>query len=158
MSVIVYLDESGDHSLELVDKDFPFFALAMFICEEKIHNHKISPAINQFKMDFFGHEAVIIHSRDIRKAQRDFGILTNPAKREEFYRKLNQIMSNSDYQLIVSVIKKQDHKEKYGILAENPYDLAMIFCMERLLPLLEEKKQPESSLLRKAAVKKKITI
>jgi hypothetical protein len=76
MSLIVYLDESGDHSLELVDKDFPFFALAMFICEETIYNQRISPAINQFKMDFFGHEAVIIHSRDIRKAQRDFGILT----------------------------------------------------------------------------------
>ena len=54
MSVIVYLDESGDHSLELVDKDFPFFALAMFICEEKVYNQKISPAINQFKMDFLG--------------------------------------------------------------------------------------------------------
>ena len=154
MSVIVYLDESGDHSLELVDKDFPFFALAMFICEETIYNHKISPAINQFKMDFFGHEAVIIHSRDIRKAQRDFGILTNPAKREEFYRKLNQIMSHSNYQLIVSVIKKQDHKEKYGILAENPYDLAMIFCMERLLPLLEEKKQARVQLIAESRGKK----
>ena len=154
MPVIVYLDESGDHSLELVDKDFPFFALAMFICEETIYNQKISPAINQFKMDFFGHEAVIIHSRDIRKAQRDFGILTNPAKRKEFYEKLNLIMSDSDYQLIVSVIKKQDHKEKYGIFADNPYDLAMTFCMERFLPLLEEKGQSKVQLIAESRGKK----
>jgi len=147
MPLIVYLDESGDHSLELVDKDFPLFALAMFICEETVYNQKISPAINQFKMDFFGHEAVIIHSRDIRKAQRDFGILTNPSKREEFYKELNLIMAKSDYQLIVSVIKKQEHKEKYGIFAENPYDLAMTFCMERLLPLLEEKQQSKVQLI-----------
>lgn len=135
MSLIVYLDESGDHSLELVDKDFPFFALAMFICEETIYNQKISPAINQFKMDFFGHEAVIIHSRDIRKAQRDFGILTSPAKREEFYKKLNQIMSDSDYQLIVSVIKKQDHKEKYGIFADNPYEVLPTLLWVKTIPL-----------------------
>jgi hypothetical protein len=154
MSVIVYLDESGDHSLELVDKDFPFFALAMFICEETIYNQKISPAINQCKMDFFGHEAVIIHSRDIRKAQGDFRILANPAQRDEFYRTLNQIMADSDYQLIVSVIKKQDHKEKYGLFAENPYDLAMVFCMERLLPLLEDKHQGSVQLIAEGRGKK----
>ena len=27
MSLVVYLDETGDHSLELIDKDFPIFAI-----------------------------------------------------------------------------------------------------------------------------------
>lgn len=154
MSVIVYLDEAGDHSLELVDKDFPLFALTMFICEEAVYNQKIVPAINQFKMDYFGHESVIIHSRDIRKAQRDFGFLTNQQKREEFYKKLNQIMSDAEYNLIVSVIRKQKHKDKYGLNAENPYDLAMMFAMERLLPLLEDRKQDKVHLIAESRGKK----
>jgi hypothetical protein len=33
MALIVYLDETGDHSLELIDKDFPIFALVMLICD-----------------------------------------------------------------------------------------------------------------------------
>jgi hypothetical protein len=138
MAVIVYLDETGDHSLELVDRDFPLFALTMFICEETIYNQKIIPTVNRLKIDYFGHETIILHSRDIRKAQKDFGFLTNPEVRNEFCGRINQIMSESEYTLIVSVIRKQEHKDRYGIYAENPYDLALMFCMERLLPLLEE--------------------
>jgi len=69
----------------------------MFVCEESTYNQKIVPAVNQFKMDYFGHESIIIHSRDIRKAQKDFGFLTNQKKREEFYVRLNQIMSDAEY-------------------------------------------------------------
>jgi len=154
MPVIVYLDETGDHSLVLVDKDYPLFALAMFICEEGSYNQKIVPAVNQFKMDYFGHESIIIHSRDIRKAQKDFGFLTNQQKREEFYLRLNQIMSEAEYNLIISLIRKQEHKDKYGLNAENPYDLAMTFAMERLLPLLEDKKQNSVYIIAESRGKK----
>jgi len=41
--VIVYLDETGDHSLELVDKDFPLFAISMFIAEKEIYNLTSGP-------------------------------------------------------------------------------------------------------------------
>ena len=141
MAYIVYLDETGDHSLELIDKDFPIFALAMFICEGTYYNQTILPTVSQFKMDYFGHEGIILHSRDIRKAQKDFGFLTKTPKREEFLAKISSFMDSLEYSLIVSVIKKQDHKEKYGINAGNPYDLAMMFCLERLLPFLEEVNQ-----------------
>jgi len=154
MPIIVYLDETGDHSLELVDKDFPLFALAMFVCDETVYNQKIVPAVNQFKMDYFGHESVIIHSRDIRKAQKDFGFLTDQQKRNEFYRKLNKIMSDAEYSLIVSVIRKQEHKDKYGLNAANPYDLAMMFALERLLPVLEDAKQNQVYLVAESRGKK----
>ncbi len=65
MPYIVYLDETGDHSLEFIDKDFPVFALAMFICDTVYYNHTILPAVAQLKTDYFGHEGVILHSRDM---------------------------------------------------------------------------------------------
>lgn len=147
MAFIVYLDETGDHSLELVDKDFPIFALVMFICDEDIYTQKIIPSIYKLKLDYFKHEAVILHSRDIRKAQKEFGFLTNPENRNEFYSRINNIMSEVDYTLIVSVIKKQEHKEKYGISAQNPYDVAMCLCLERLLSFLEDNKQNAVQLI-----------
>ena len=147
MSLLVYLDEAGDHSLEIVDKDFPLFALAMFICDEVVYTQKIIPAVNKLKIDYFGHEAVIIHSRDIRKALKEFAFLMHPVKRVEFYTQLNQIMREMEYTLIASVIRKQEHKEKYGVEASNPYDLALTFALERLLPLLEDVAQNKVSIV-----------
>ncbi|MBI2167691.1 MAG: DUF3800 domain-containing protein [Candidatus Omnitrophica bacterium] len=154
MALIVYLDETGDHTLELVDKEFPLFALALFICEQTDYTQKIVPVVNQLKMDFFGHEAVILHSRDIRRAQNDFLFLRNEKKRSEFTERLNGIMADSAYTLIVSVIRKQQHKDRYGMSAENPYDLALLFCLERLLPLLEEKKQTHVQIVAESRGKK----
>lgn len=84
MTRIVYLDETGDHSLEKEDKDFPVFALVMMVCDQDRYKDTFVPMVNRLKFDYFGHECVIIHSRDIRKAQNDFGFLTDPQKRQTF--------------------------------------------------------------------------
>lgn len=154
MAYIVYLDETGDHSLELIDRDFPVFALAMFICESTYYNQKVLPTVAQLKTDYFGHDGIILHSRDIRKAQKDFGFLTNPEKRSEFLLRINSMMKDFEYFLIVSVIKKQAHKDRYGVNAGNPYNLAMAFCLERLLPFLEDVHQEEVYLIAESRGKK----
>lgn len=150
MSVIVYLDEAGDHSLEREDEDFPVFALVMYICEIEAYVRHVVPSVYQLKMDHFGHGGVVLHSRDIRKAQGDFMFLRDADKRQPFYERINEIMGESNYQLIASVIRKQKHKERYGIAAKNAYDLAMMFCLERLLHLLEGKEQHECQLIAEA--------
>jgi hypothetical protein len=140
---VVYLDETGDHSLEREDKDFPVFALVMMVCDQDVYRDTLVPLVNRLKFDYFGHECVIIHSRDIRKAQNDFGFLTDPEKRQPFYERINEIMATPGYDLIAAVIRKQEQKAKYGQHAANPYDLALTFALERLLPLLEAEGQTE---------------
>lgn len=112
MPVIVYVDETGDHTLELVDKDFPVFVLVLLVCDTAKYAEQIVPAFYRLKMDYFGHESVILHSRDIRKAQGVFGFLTDPAKREPFYSRISSIMENCDYTLIAAAIRKQVHKDR----------------------------------------------
>lgn len=154
MSFIIYMDESGDHTLTLVDKDFPLFTLALFICDADIYTTSIVPAVYNLKMRFFGHECVILHSRDIRKAQGSFGFLTDQAKKADFYDAINGIMQDQDYTLIASVIRKLKHIERYGTAADNPYELAMTFALERLLPLLEDAHQQEVQLVAEARGKR----
>lgn len=154
MPRIVYLDETGDHSLEKEDKDFPVFALVMMVCDEEAYRETLVPMVNRLKFDYFGHECVIIHSRDIRKAQGDFGFLTAPAARQPFYERINEIMLMPGYDLIATVIRKQDHRAKYGRNAANPYDLALTFALERLLPLLESEGQKQVYLIAEARGKK----
>ena len=81
MPSVVYLDETGDHTLEAVDQDFPVFVLCLLICDTTKYVEHIVPAFCRLKFDYFGHEGVIIHSRYIRKSQGDFVFLTHPEKR-----------------------------------------------------------------------------
>lgn len=146
MAIVVYLDETGDHSLENEDKDFPVFAIVMFICEIEHYINTIVPLVYRLKLDYWGHEGAILHSRDIRKAQGEFTFLRNVDERPEFYRRINEIM-DQDYALIACAIRKQNHRERYGINAQNPYDLSLMFALERLLFYLEEINQAEVTII-----------
>ena len=79
MPKIIYLDETGDHSLEKHDDNFPLFVLTMVVCDIETYTNEIMPMVCRLKFDYFGHEGVIIHSREIRKAQKDFNFLQNPS-------------------------------------------------------------------------------
>jgi hypothetical protein len=147
MPLVVCLDETGDHSLELIDKDFPVFGVVLLICDVEVYVQQMVPAICQLKFDYFGYEGVVLHSREIRRAQGDFGFLTDPAKRQPFYERINHIMSDFDDQLIASFIRKERHKGRYGTAASHPYELSLKFALERLLPLLEGVGQSEVAIV-----------
>jgi hypothetical protein len=154
MSVIVFLDEAGDLNLDLHDENFPLFAVTLFVCDTTDYTRSIVPAVLEFKIKHFGHEAVILHSRDIRKAQKEFGFLTDRERREAFLQELTALMRDLNYRWITTVIRKQRHRELYGVAAQNPYDLALTFCLERLLPLLEEEKQSDVCVVAEARGKR----
>ena len=147
MPLIVYIDEAGDHSLEREDEGFPVFVLLLMICDTNTYTQSIVPAVYQLKVDYFGHEGVILHSRDIRKAQGPFVFLNDPSNKQPFYERINQIMLGAEYKLIASVIRKQRHKERYGRNAANPYELSLEFALERLMPLLEGAGQTEIQMI-----------
>lgn len=154
MPVVVYIDETGDHGMASIDPNFPIFVLTMVIVDIATYTEKIVPTFYRFKLDTFGHEGVILHSRKIRKAQEDFGFLTDPAMRTPFYTALYQAMETSDYNLISVVIRKQKHKDRYGAKARHPYNLAFTFALERLLPLLEGLGQTDVHLIAEARGKR----
>jgi hypothetical protein len=154
MSVIVFLDEAGNLNLDIHDENFPLFAVSMFVCKTTDYTRSIVPAVLEFKIRHFGHEAVILHSRDIRKAQKDFGFLTDRERRNAFLQELTTLMRDLNYRWITTVIRKQRHRELYGVAAQNPYDLALTLCLERLLPLLEEEEQSEVCVVAEARGKR----
>lgn len=142
MSVLVFLDETGDHSLDKIDADFPVFGVVMVVVDVRTYTDEIVPCVCRHKIEVFGHEGVVFHSYDIRRQKREFAFLTNKTARVDFFDRINQIMG-LPYEIIGAFIRKQQHKLKYGANANNPYDLALEFAMERLLPLLEREDQHE---------------
>jgi hypothetical protein len=102
---------------------------------------QIVPAVQRLKMDIWGHDQVILHEHDIRKEKGLFGLLrTNRALRAHFLERLNDIIQQAEFDVVVSVVDKHRLNQKYSS-PFNPYEIAMLFCMERSLGLLTEKAQ-----------------
>jgi len=56
---MVFMDEAGDLNLDLVDKEFPIFALTHLVVDHTAYTRSIVPALLEFKIKYFGHEGVI---------------------------------------------------------------------------------------------------
>lgn len=130
---IVFVDESGDHGFEKIDPDFPVFALSFCLISKTDYAQHIVPAFQKFKFDIWGHDGIILHEHSIRKSVGPFGVLlTDPVLRGTFYGRLNGLMTDAPMSVIASVINKSNLKNRYSN-PWNPYELALLFCMERAL-------------------------
>lgn len=131
-----FLDESGDHGLNFIDYNFPVFILAGCLFKDEDYA-KLEENIKKLKIDFFGSEQVILHSREIRKCEGCFQALFDLEKKKKFYENLNTIVANAKFNVISVAIDKQRHIEKYGKIADNPYSICLSYIVERLIFCLD---------------------
>jgi hypothetical protein len=137
---IIYVDESGDHSLESIDLDFPIFVLDFCIFRKDHYAAAVSPQVQAFKFRHFGHDIVRLHERDIRKQKPPFVFLQNQGKRAVFMDGLNRLIQEAEFTVIASAIDKQRLAQNYAHPG-NPYDIALCFCMERAYAFLRDRSQ-----------------
>lgn len=139
---IIYVDESGDHSLESIDPEYPVFVLSFCIFRKSDYVTRVTPAIRQLKFATFGHDMVVLHESDIRRKRGAFSQLSREP-REAFLNRLTDIIGEADFQLVAVVIDKRKLKERYSRPA-HPYHLALEFGLERIYRLLKEAGQDDA--------------
>lgn len=135
---VVYVDESGDHSLESIDAQYPVFVLAFCVFQKHYYAHTVVPALESFKFRHFGHDLVVLHETDIRKERGSFRFSNRPHK-EAFFNELTGLIEDNNFILIACVVDKARLRDRN----ENPYHLALGFCLETLHEFLQEKAQQE---------------
>jgi hypothetical protein len=129
---IVFADESGDHGLTSIDPQFPVFALVFCVFDKTLYAEEIEPAFRRLKFKYFGHDAAVLHEREIRKQAPPFAFLRqDPALRDAFMADVSAIMAGAPFHAYCAVIDKLKHKARYAD-PWNPYEIAMQFCMEKL--------------------------
>lgn len=138
---IVFVDESGDHSLESVNTDYPIFVLAFCILPTMAYVDVITPAVRRLKCQLFGHDLVVLHEHDIRKKTGPFARLGKEA-RDTLLEGLTEIISAAPMTLVAVVIDKVKHKAKYTS-PEHPYHLALKYGLERVHHFLHLKEQSD---------------
>ena len=134
---IVYVDESGDHSLEKVDANYPVFVLAFCLFEKDRYLAEVAPNMIRLKFKHLGHDQVVLHEREIRKQSGDFAFLRNAERRGLFFEELNALVEHAPFTLIAVAIRKQELTIRYTDPA-NPYHLALGYGLERLYRHLSE--------------------
>jgi hypothetical protein len=128
---LVFVDESGDHGLETIDKGYPLFVLAFCIIQKREYIERLTPALQLFKLKHFGHDNVVLHERDIRKDSGDFAFLKSRVRKEAFLNELTDLVAATRFTLVCTVIRKELLKTRYA-QPENPYHMALGFGLERV--------------------------
>ena len=139
---VVYVDESGDHSLASIDRDYPVFVLALCVFHKRHYAEKIIPAVEKLKFNYFGHSSVVLHEHEIRKQKGEFAFLSHHPTRIEFMGQLSSIMEASNFILITCVVDKTRLSRGEGATT-NPYHIALGICLEALREFLVEKAQDQ---------------
>jgi hypothetical protein len=81
---IVYVDESGDHSMTSIDENYPIFSLAFCVFKKADYVRIAVPAMQEFKFRWFGHDTVVMHEADIVKRRGPFHFLQYDKIRSRF--------------------------------------------------------------------------
>lgn len=139
---IIYVDESGDHSLQSIDEKYPLFVLAFCVFHKRHYSEQVVSALEKFKFNHFGHDQVILHETEIRKEKGTFNIFRSREQKFQFLNELTDIIERSNFILISCVIDKRALRKQADVEA-NPYHIALGFCLETLYEFLQEKQQHE---------------
>ena len=136
---IVYVDESGDHSLEFINPRYPLFVLAFCIFQKDHYAQKVTPALSGLKISTFGHDLVVLHEQEIRKKTGPFNALSL-TRRENLMQLLSDLIAKIDVVLIPIVIDKYSIQE-IGPDPTHIYHLAMRLGLEKLDQFLQRNNQ-----------------
>jgi len=101
-----------------------FFSLEDYIS-------KVVPRFQKLKFDFFGHDQIILHEREIRKGEGDFAFLSRTGRLESFIEELSLAIDETPMTIIASVIDKPALVTRY-VTPDSPYELGLQFILERL--------------------------
>ncbi|MCL4177383.1 MAG: DUF3800 domain-containing protein [Verrucomicrobia bacterium] len=137
---IVFVDETGDHSTTIINRDFPLFGLAFCVFKKSDYIDNVTPALRRLKFATFGHDMVVLHEHAIPKKENAFALMSREP-REAFLTALTQLIEAATFTLVAVIIDKR--RLIPAIIAPNPYHLALLFGLERLQRLLASKGQEQ---------------
>lgn len=87
--------------------------------------------LRDFKRRLFGRDDLILHTADITRNRNGFEQLKEREFRERFYRELTALLRSIPFLVIACVIRKDDHLQRYGVAALDPYMLSLDVSVER---------------------------
>ena len=134
---ILYIDETGDHSLSKIDKSYPIFVLSGVIINKDYHDGELTTKLNALKQKHFGTEDIVLHSQEMTHPQSANNNLymkfMDTEFRKKFYVDFEKLLLSASLSIVACVILKSKHFAKYGLEAKDPYLLSFDNLINRLI-------------------------
>ena len=137
---VAYGDESGTADARQVDKQFPFFGIALCLFPVEDYICEVVPRVQKLKFDHFGHDQVVLHESDYRPKPgpngEDIGG-TGPFKfgsadeRTAFLTDLYALFTEVSMTIVATVVNPKKLRSAHGTRF-NAYDLALRCCVEQM--------------------------
>ncbi len=134
----LFIDESGHAHHTNVDPNNPFLTVCGVLFNESSYR-AFRSAFRELKKEFFGRTDVVLHSRDIRKKQGAFRILVDEAINVYFIKRLNEVITAADFEIVAVVVDKKHYEKVYPFSTFDIYLIALEIIMERMLYRLQPK-------------------
>jgi hypothetical protein len=106
---VMYLDESGDHNLDIIDPQYPVFVLAGVITDQAYSQGEVERRFAEFKQNLFGRTDIILHTADIARNRNGFEQVKDPEFRARFYHGINGLVRALDFKIVACAIRKKEH-------------------------------------------------
>lgn len=133
MAPILFLDESGDHSLVVIDPQHPVFVLCGVIMDGAYHDGAATLALNAFKDALLASRDIVLHTAAFTRNHRGFEAMAREEFRQRFFGGLQALIRDVEFKIVACAIRKQEHLEKYGLNALDPYLLSLSLLIERFV-------------------------
>ena len=128
---ILFLDESGDHNLSIIDPQYPLFVLGGVILDKAYAEGELTSRLDALKRDVFGRTDLILHTADMARNRNGFERMIAPDFRAHVYGALNAVVRDLKFTAVACVIRKDEHLARYGLAALDPYLLCLNVLVER---------------------------
>lgn len=116
--------------MENFNPNFPVFTLCGVLVSRE-HIKKLEKEFKALKKEFWGNEDIIIHSREIRRCKNEFINLLDPAVKEQFYERVNFILSQKDIYVVVACSILKEPFIKIFSNTEDVYGWSLSYLIER---------------------------
>jgi hypothetical protein len=131
----MYLDEVGVEAMKRLDKDnFRYLSLTGVVMRVNHARDYLVPTFDKIKADVLQQDPdspICFHRVDIRNRRGPFQPLNDEATRDEFDRRILQVMSDADYRVITALIDKQWMTTQSHWQQTHPYHFLMEIIVEK---------------------------
>jgi hypothetical protein len=128
---VMYLDESGNHSLSTVEPNFPVFVLGGVILERNYVFEVVEPRLSALKLSFFGRDDFALHTAEIVRPKGQFSVLKDDALKLEFVSALTELMRELEYTVVACAVLKMPFRRAGHLEAEDLYLHSLEFVVEQ---------------------------
>ena len=133
----LFIDECGDQNLTSLDENFPIFTLCGVLMSHS-QMRAMEERISVLKKKYWGDKTAILHSRDIRKCNKEFKILFDLDIKRRFYEDIDAILGEKDaYSVVSCSILKEPYIRQFGKF-NDIYGQSLSFLIERAIFYLNE--------------------